>query len=418
MSIPFQKIINLEEYKIILTSQNLESFLISIQSNISNEIYELLINQIFLSSYNSMKTTNSIKETIEFISNLINNNNFEIEKNGEKLNLFLDSEKIELFLNKTKKTKKETNIDEFHFFRKKSKIKLGLYNSIKAHSDWIRYISIFPSGNLISVSNDKSIKIYDIYFNVLQIIKKAHNDYIFYLDIKDENNFITCSFDKNIKIWIKELKEKQFILKHKINNAHNGYIYKVLYYLNDKIISCSNDETIKIWEKNNNNEYQLISSLKQFDTIRSILILEDKNILISSGGEGTRFWNINNYECIIYIKNAFCANNNALKRINDDKLIVGGRNDGAMKIISISEKKIIKSIENEFLCCGICIIENKNILIIGGESKDMKIYNINTFEYIQTIKEAHIDWIYGISKINKDSIITYGCDGIIKVWIL
>ena len=48
----------------------------------------------------------------------------------------------------------------------------------------------------------------------------------------------------------------------------------------------------------------------------------------------------------------------------------------------------------------------------------MKIYNINTFEYIQTIKEAHIDWIYGISKINKDSIITYGCDGVIKVWIL
>ena len=48
MSIPFQKIINLEEYKIILTSQNLESFLISIQSNISNEIYELLINQIYV----------------------------------------------------------------------------------------------------------------------------------------------------------------------------------------------------------------------------------------------------------------------------------------------------------------------------------------------------------------------------------
>ncbi len=199
MSITFQKIINLDEYKIILSSQNLESFLISIQSNISNEIYELLINQIFLSSYNSLKTKNSIKETIEFISNLINNNNFEIEKNGEKLNLFSNSEKIEFFLNKTKKTKKETNIDEFHFFRKKSKIKLGLYNTIKAHSDWIRYISIFPSGNLISVSNDKSIKIYDINYNIIQDITKAHNRSINYIDIKDENNFVTCSNDKSIK---------------------------------------------------------------------------------------------------------------------------------------------------------------------------------------------------------------------------
>ena len=44
-----------------------------------------------------------------------------------------------------------------------------------------------------------------------------------------------------------------------------------------------------------------------------------------------------------------------------------------IKIISIKEKKIIKKINNEFICWGICIIEDKGIFLIGGESKEIKI---------------------------------------------
>ena len=76
--------------------------------------------------------------------------------------------------------------------------------------------------------------------------------------------------------------------------------------MNKNIISCSNDGTVKIWEENiNNNKYQLITSLKHSDTIRSILILNNKNILISSGSDGTKFWNINNFERIFLLKMLF-----------------------------------------------------------------------------------------------------------------
>ena len=38
---------------------------------------------------------------------------------------------------------------------------LKFISSIKAHNDWIKSVKIFPSGNIISVSSDKSIKIFD-----------------------------------------------------------------------------------------------------------------------------------------------------------------------------------------------------------------------------------------------------------------
>ena len=76
-------------------------------------------------------------------------------------------------------------------------------NSIHSHYKYIYSVSIFPSGNIISTSYDKSIIIYDIHFNILQNFSNAHDDAIHYIEIKDENNFITISNDKSIKLWIK-----------------------------------------------------------------------------------------------------------------------------------------------------------------------------------------------------------------------
>ena len=91
--------------------------------------------------------------------------------------------------------------------------------SLKAHDDSINSISTFPSGNIVSVSADQSIKIYDINLNILQNIKNAHDKSINYIDIKDEKNFITCSDDKKIKLWIK--KENDFQINQIIENAHD-----------------------------------------------------------------------------------------------------------------------------------------------------------------------------------------------------
>ena len=71
-------------------------------------------------------------------------------------------------------------------------IKLQLIYSINKHKDWVESVKIFPSGNIISVSDDKSINIFNgNNYNILQSIKNAHMDRIIYLSIKDENNFAT-----------------------------------------------------------------------------------------------------------------------------------------------------------------------------------------------------------------------------------
>ena len=237
-------------------------------------------------------------------------------------------------------------------------------NSIEIHNDMITAISTFPSVNIISVSKDKSINIYDINFNLIQKIKNISNKQLSYVCVKDENNFITSSFDGCIKSWIKN-NLNQFQLNQIINYSTNCIIYKLI-YSSRKIFSCSWDGKIKIYGENNNNLYQLITIIQHFKSIHSILLLEDKNLLISSGyNEELKFYDIINYNILISFPKIFCINNDSLKRFDNDKIIIGGR-DYTIKIISINKKIIIKEIKIEVYCWDIFSINHLKIFLIGG----------------------------------------------------
>ena len=381
------------QYKIELIS-NLNSIIISIKSN--SLFYQSNFN--FQNLQKLFIGKNRIEEIIEFICILIEHNMIKIEENEICLKLILSPTlynypNIELILNKVLSN-------------------INLIKSINVQKDYINSISIFPSGNIISVSEDKSIIIFDIHYNILQNIQNAHDESIIYVDVKDENNFITCSYDKSIKTWIKC--KDEFKMNKCINNAHKEQINKVLYYSNSNIISCSRDYIIKIWEEINNN-YQLITSLSHSNCVYSILLLEDINILISSGFDGTKLWNLNNFELIKYFKKVKCQWWNALNRIDYDRIIIG---DKSLIIISILKKSIIKEIKISFNCIGIKLIKEKGIFLVGGSNEDIKIYNNNNYQCIQTIKKAHKDYINGFIELKDGLIGSFSDDGLINIWSL
>ena len=398
------------EFIIISNKKNIPNveLIIKEKNKLSEEIIEKLIKEI--------KNLKAENEKLENRIIKLEENNF---KDIKKKDIIKEGNNNEFKVNeiekKIQKLEKQFNKNKIQL----THCNLKQTNSFNPHNDTINDLISFPSGNIISVSFDKSIKIYDNKFNIIQNIVNAHDDYIIDVSIKDENNFVTCSSDKNIKIWIKmtnHLKnDYSFNLNKTINNAHDDWINKVIYCLNGNIISCSRDNKIKIWEENNYDNYQCIKILTHNDCVYSILLLEDKNILISCGLDGTKFWNLNNYECIIYNKEAICCNRNALKIIDEDRIIVGGDYDGIIKIISIKEKEIIKYIKNDFVCYGICVIEDKGIFLVGGESKEIKIYRSDNYECIKIIKDAYYDDIFGISELKDYSIASYGFK-IINIW--
>ena len=375
---------------------NLDSFYINIKNCDSNIIYENNFQIEFFQNLNSFKSYYNINNVIYLIKSMIEQKLIFIKEEDDNLNLTL------IFENQT---------EEIKLNKKKEKNKINLHNVYTIpHQLSITSISVFPSGNFISVSENKSIYIYNSQFEKIKEINNGHQYGIYYVNVKDENNFVTASF-KNIITWIKN--ENEFKTNEIIENAHTDWIYKVLYYQNGSIISCSNDKKIKIWEENNNNKHECITILLNEDRIRSILLLSEKNILVSSGYEGTKLWNLNNFECFCNIKDAICCGSDGLNILNNDNIIVGGDYHSIISIISIKSKNIIKSINNVFGCLGICVLDN-GIFLIGGMSNNIKVYK--NYECIQEINQSHRNWIFGFVQLKNNVIASYSQDGTIKIW--
>ena len=358
----------------------------------------ILLSLIFIILHNNIKNkiNNVKKNDIIRINERIN----ELEKNNNNINNI--QEKINNIINKLEG--KKTQLTQTN---------LKLINSINKHNNNINAIKYFPSGNIIAIDDDKSIIIYNNNLTMIQKIENAHDNWITYIDIKDENNFVTSSSSTNLKTWIK--RNNNFEVNNNIINAHNSLIYKVIYDSKGNLISCSTDGTIKIWEEKNG-EYKNIKILYNYGILTSILLLEDKDILISSGNT-TKFWDLNNnYEIIKTFENFYTYWNTGLERIDDDRIVVGSEEKAI--IISISNQTIIHEINFDYRCDVLKSIENKGILFIGGVSNDIKIYRNDNYECIQTIENAHGNEINCITELNDGSIATCANENIFKIWSL
>ena len=193
-----------KQYQKYLIKLSFNSDLINILIEKDNTIYKFNFSFEYLYQHRLLMKSLTTQEIIEFIIELIDMNKIEIKEENINLKLILIStlpnhSNVELNLQKKNIISNEMieKSEEFHYIKDKHKTQLKSCNlknitSIHCHNHWISSVSTFPSGNIISTSYDKSIIIYDIFFNILQNIQNAHDSYINYVEIKDENNFITC----------------------------------------------------------------------------------------------------------------------------------------------------------------------------------------------------------------------------------
>ena len=378
-----ESIIEKNHFPWIITISSIPSSInIKIRKNKSiDDIYE---NSFTLKKLQKSKVFSNKKNTKDIVKGIIyfiEQNKITYEENDNTLKMILTSYNkriLELILNKTINIENEKRIKNLNFI---------LVNSIKAHNHRVSCVSIFPSGNFISVSCDKTIKIWDkINYTLLQCIEEAHNDYINYTSIKDENSFATCSRDQNIKIWEKSEKENKYMINKIIKNAHESWVFKIIYLSNNKIISCSYDKTVKIWE-NKNNEYLNIKTI------------------------------IHTNNCIFEFNEVKCWNWNSLCKLDENRILIGGTH-GIIKIISLNDKSISKEIKNGFNCWGISIIDYLGIFVVVGEGKNVKIYKKNDYEFIKEINDIHSDDIEGILQMNEKLVLTYSWDKTINIWKL
>ena len=238
--------------------------------------------------------------------------------------------------------------------------------TMSGHSKNITSLILLNKNKLVSGSEDKTIKIWDIQkYLCISTITGNYERIESLLKIND--NTIAAGSQNIIRFFNTDNKKELFTLL-----GHEKSVCTMIKINDNKIISGGYDNTIKIWDINQKScEFSLYG---HDTTVFVVLLLQDGRLASGSGSRdrALKIWDLENKRC--------------------DCTLVGHKR----------EIKCMQQMSNGWL-------------LTGSVDKTIKVWNVKRKCCIQTLV-SHFDAIYSLCIIDKETFISGGKDQEIIIW--
>lgn len=187
-----------------------------------------------------------------------------------------------------------------------------------------------------------------------------NDDYVFSICVLRNGNLASTSY-KNIKIWeIDGNNYKNIYTLH----GHSDIIWKIIELKNGKLCSVSSDKTIRIWDDKKN--YECIENIKSGHTACAVSLIEMSDYIISlsgyTGEKSAKIWNKYTYKHVNSITSPYCYGVNAISKLRDNQVIVGGIEEIFIFDVLSFQSKGFRS-QQMGTIHSICVLSSNKVLI-------------------------------------------------------
>lgn len=180
--------------------------------------------------------------------------------------------------------------------------------SMEHHTDWVNDIKLCCDGrNLISVSNDTTIKVWNAHQGFCLSTLRSHKDYAKCLAYAKEREIVaSAGLDRMIYLWdIQALTmlttTKNTVTTKPLDGSKNSIYSLAINQTGTLVASGSTEKVIRLWDPRS--RQKLLKLRGHTDNVKSLLFSKDGSMLLSAGSDGTiRLWSISQQRCISIIR--------------------------------------------------------------------------------------------------------------------
>lgn len=233
------------------------------------------------------------------------------------------------------------------------------------YNDTVNSICFLKDGRLVSGTSNNEIIIHKLNGKTPNIIIKEDN-FINTLCALENGGFASDSF-KEIRIW--EVNNKAYELKHKLIHP-GGSIKKIIELKDGKLCSQSKlAGTIIIWDNREN--YKCIGVIETYKdslciTINSIIEID--KYIIAAHNKNLVVWKKSTCEYVISFADIYCTWNNALAKVDDNTIIIGGINELFVLDVRSFQHQAFHD-KNFGSILSICALESNEVLLGNGKGE-------------------------------------------------
>lgn len=269
------------------------------------------------------------------------------------------------------------------------------YRRLTAHREMITAIAITEDQRfLISVSWDRTLKIWDFARGTLINTLEAHDQGILALAVTGNGDYhlATGGFDQTVKLWTlasdgSNLELDQIFLGH-LGSIHGLDFASRWHFL----VSGSYDQTLKQW--NLEQETEEFSSYDSLGAIYALAVAPNQDFIAAAGGDGTvSLWQLGS-GAKIAVLSGNVSSVQSLAIAADSQIIAAGCVDGTVKIWQYDPEKsgyfapirVINAHNGQVT--SLVFAEEGQWLFTGGTDGEIKIWLANSQQAIATLTPA------------------------------
>jgi WD40 repeat protein len=257
----------------------------------------------------------------------------------------------------------------------------------KTHYEWINLILVLPNYRLLTGSDDKDTKVWDL--RTLEIIKYLDQKFVFDAFLSQKGILFTAHPQNITKIWNVSTLEQ--ITTKKFCNEFLETVQCIKEDSKGKLFVCKTTGTVSVHNQEDF-EMEFSFTLGHKNEITGIELISDNFIVSCSKDKTIKFWSTFSGICCHKIKNNLHSIPDIFKFLNHDTFITS---DFFNNTCFERPKKKIMQKKNDFV--------------------KIRIWNKKAGKCIKSF-DAHSDHILNSIEMPNGNLITISVDNMIKVW--
>ncbi|KAJ3666286.1 hypothetical protein Zmor_001739 [Zophobas morio] len=224
------------------------------------------------------------------------------------------------------------------------------------------YGAVFRSdGRLLCAGSEEThVKLFDVSTkNLLRLFKghsaPVHRTYF----VESRPQIVSFSDDKSFKIW--DIPTEKNILSY---SDHSDYIRAgaTNSIIPDLVLSGSYDHFVNMYDTRTN---QKVLSVNHGSPVECVLFLPSANVFLSAGGTEIKVWDVTAGGRLLKSISQHHKTITSLKLACDNKRLLSGSLDRHVKVYDISNFKVLHSLNYQNAILSMDISQNNDILAVG-----------------------------------------------------
>jgi len=314
---------------------------------------------------------------------------------------------------------------------------------LEGHHDHINGARILSSGNILSWSFDKTLRVWDSKTGVQLLLMQGHTDRVYGAIALNNERILSISGDNTRRVWDAETGfqlvllqnheseiylDNGLILSREADNTfrvwdaevdkqvafmqgHTDRINGAIALNNDRIISWALDNSLRVWDIKTGKQLALMQGHSDF--VHSVIVLDNNRILSYSYDKTLRVWDTETGVQLTLMQGHIDSIAGA--KVLDKWRIISWSSDNTLRIWDVNNGMQLVLVHTETKRIFNVIALNNGHIISWGEDNILRLWDTNTGKLL-AIMQGHTDMVHGALALENGCIISWSVDRTLRVW--